>query len=241
VYAAEHMPHSIVLSKTIKVLIVINSLFKIPSVALVLSLAIFGLFTTQTANAAEGDTIARLNAFVTNLKNFSSKFEQTRYGAGGDVVQSNLGTAYLKRPNQFVWRFDGEGGQELVSDGKNFWLYDKELVQITVQPLGERVNGTPMVALMGVGKLEDQFTLSELGQLEGIDWVKLIPREAGADFESIFIGLKGEVLAAMELRDSFGQATQIRFSDFKPNIDLSDDVFLFVPPEGVDVMGEPIN
>ena len=41
----------------------------------------------------------------------------------------------------------------------------------------------------------------------------------------------------MELRDSFGQATQIRFSDFDADIDPDDELFTFVAPPGVDVIG----
>ena len=49
--------------------------------------------------------------------------------------------------------------------------------------------------------------------------------------------MDGESLAAMELRDNFGQATQIIFTDFQAGIELSDSLFQFVVPEGVDVIG----
>ena len=41
----------------------------------------------------------------------------------------------------------------------------------------------------------------------------------------------------MELRDGFGQATQIRFSAFKSDVKINDEDFRFVPPKGVDVIG----
>ena len=205
--------------------------------ALLISMSVFA----QQSYAVDNDVIDRLHSFVTNVKSFSADFEQTLYGAAGEVAQTNSGTAFLKRPGQLIWRYKGDGAQEIIADGKNIWMHDKELQQVTVNPLDERVNGTPMVVLMGTGDLEEQFELSALGQSEGIDWVKLVPRAEGADFESLFIGLIGEALAAMELRDSFGQATQIRFSDFKPNINISDDEFQFIPPAGVDVIGQPVD
>ena len=42
----------------------------------------------------------------------------------------------------------------------------------------------------------------------------------------------------MELRDSFGQATQIRFSDFVANDEPPAGAFEFTVPDGVDVIGE---
>ncbi len=190
---------------------------------------------------AEDDIVIRLKAFVADVTSFSAGFEQTLYGADGEIKQTSNGTAMLKRPGQLIWRYQGDDAQEIIADGNNIWMYDKELQQVTVNPLDERVNGTPMVVLMGTAALDEQFDLTALGQSDGIDWVQLVPKEAGADFESLFIGLKGQALGAMELRDSFGQATQIRFNDFKPNIEIDNADFQFIPPAGVDVIGEPVN
>jgi len=42
----------------------------------------------------------------------------------------------------------------------------------------------------------------------------------------------------MELRDSFGQTTLIRFSKIERNPRLAPDTFRFTPPAGTDVVGE---
>lgn len=91
---------------------------------------------------------------------------------------------------------------------------------------------------MGDKPLEQEFSLRVLGTSEGIDWVELTPHSGHSDFEQVFLGLNEQGLAAMELRDSFGQATQIRFSDFKSGVSIDDGKFRFVPPAGVDVIGE---
>jgi len=70
--------------------------------------------------------------------------------------------------------------------------------------------------------------------------VELIPKDNSTDFEALFIGLDKSGLAAMELRDNLGQATQIRFTNFKPGVALDDKQFNFVAPKGVDVIGEPV-
>ena len=215
-----------------------NTILKFPAIALFM---VASLFSQLSVAADNDDVLNRLRSFVSEVTSFSAGFSQTLYNADGEVVKDDRGSAFLKRPGQLIWRYEGEGAQEIIADGKNIWLYDKELQQVTVNPLDDRVNGTPMVVLMGTGDLEEQFELTVLSHADGIDWIKLVPREAGADFESLFIGLTGTDLAAMELRDSFGQATQIRFSDFKPNIKISDDDFQFIPPAGVDVIGEPVN
>jgi outer membrane lipoprotein carrier protein len=42
----------------------------------------------------------------------------------------------------------------------------------------------------------------------------------------------------MELHDHFGQTTLLRFSNFAHNPPLDAGAFRFVPPKGVDVLGE---
>ncbi len=196
--------------------------------------------TATESNNNDAAVLQRLDNFSNQLKTFSADFVQTLYGADSSVLQSNRGSVVLKRPGKFLWSYSEEDAQEIISDGKNIWLLDKELEQVTVSPLEERVGGTPLVLLMGNASLDDQFSISTRGQADGIDWIELTPLDNGADFETIFIGLKGSVLSAMELRDNFGQATQIQFSNYNPDIALEDDLFNFVPPEGIDVIGEAV-
>ena len=42
----------------------------------------------------------------------------------------------------------------------------------------------------------------------------------------------------MELYDSFGQTTKIRFTNVERNPTLPDASFRFTPPAGVDIVGE---
>jgi len=126
----------------------------------------------------------------------------------------------------------------LVSDGDKLWLFDQDLEQVTVNDLNDKVGGTPLVILMGTKPIDEEFTVMVRGEAEGIDWFELIPKQDSADFESLFVGLDATGLAAMELRDNFGQATQIIFSDMNPGAAIDDSVFVFEVPEGVDVIGQ---
>ncbi len=205
------------------------------------SLALLTLLLTHVTPAhAADDVLDRLRAFTMDLTSFTADFEQSLYNADSDLLKNDIGKLILKRPGKFVWRYDGDGAQEFISDGKSIWMFDKELDQVTVNPLNDRLGGTPLVLLMGGVPLEDQFKVTPLGNSDGIDWVELVPHDNSTDFESLFIGLDPKGLAAMELRDNLGQATQIQFTNFKPNVKLDDKQFDFVAPKGVDVIGEPV-
>jgi outer membrane lipoprotein carrier protein len=69
-----------------------------------------------------------------------------------------------------------------------------------------------------------------------VSWVEATPKEADTGFERVRLGLRGKVLAAMELHDQLGGRTMLRFSDLKANAAIPNDTFAFVPPKGADVI-----
>jgi outer membrane lipoprotein carrier protein len=42
----------------------------------------------------------------------------------------------------------------------------------------------------------------------------------------------------MELTDTFGQTTELRFTGFQRNARVDPGLFRFVPPQGADVIGD---
>ena len=192
----------------------------------------------QAAN--EPGALARLDAFTSDIDSFRADFEQTLYDEDSVALQTSTGSVVLKRPGRFVWDYaGGEGGegQLIVADGERIWLYDRELAQVTVNAIDERVAGTPLVLLMGSAPLEEAYEITVLGDSEGVEWFELVPKAGGGDFESLYVGLDGAGLRALELRDTFGQATQILFDDFEANVAIDDATFDFEAPDGVDVIG----
>lgn len=196
------------------------------------------LFLLGLSPVYAAEDFARLTDFTDNLDSFTSNFEQTLYDADSHPLKTSTGSIALKRPGRFVWQYETPDPQTIVSDGEKVWLYDIELEQVTVSPLTERASGTPLSLLMGGTPLEESFVIKTLGEAEGIVWFELTPKSADTDFEQIFLGLNESGLAVMELRDSFDQATQIRFNEFQSGVTLDDERFLFVPPDGVDVIGQ---
>ena len=205
-----------------------------------LGAAIVAINATASNVYAQDEAVLPVQAledFIQSLDSFEATFEQTLYAADNEELSTSFGTIKLKRPGRFVWSYDEPEPQLIVADGQRIWLYDKDLQQVTVNTIDERINGTPLQLLMRAAPLSDGFDVQALGPTEGIDWFGLTPLTEDSDFEEVFIGLRDDTLAAMELRDSFEQATQIRLSDFEKNVELDDALFEFDVPEGVDVIG----
>jgi outer membrane lipoprotein carrier protein len=54
--------------------------------------------------------------------------------------------------------------------------------------------------------------------------------------QSVQVGFQGDALAALEILDSFGQRSVLKFSKVEVNPSLPASVFDFKPPAGADVV-----
>jgi len=187
--------------------------------------------------ALADESVESLNTLIQSLDSFQADFEQTLYGGNNEALKSTTGSIKLKRPGRFVWSYDAPEPQVIVADGERIWLYDVDLEQVTVNAIDDRIAGTPLQLLMTDASIEDSFSVTALGESDGINWFELQPIEQQSDFELVFIGVKDNGIAAMELRDNFGQATQIQFIGFSSDVRFADSEFVFEVPDGVDLIG----
>ncbi|MCL2635086.1 MAG: outer membrane lipoprotein chaperone LolA [Betaproteobacteria bacterium] len=187
---------------------------------------------------AEAGAIDRLHRFLAGTKTLKAEFEQVVVATGGRKPQPSSGLVSIARPGKLRWEIVKPYPQLVVGDGEKFWIYDSELQQVTVRRVGQAIVGSPAALLAGSNDLERNFALAEAGEREGLFWVDAVPRGGDSGFERVRIGFAGDDLKAMELRDSFGQTTLIRFSALERNPALPAATFRFVPPAGVDVVGE---
>jgi len=191
---------------------------------------------SATDDAAAGRRVDRIVGAMQSLR---SQFEQTLAGAHGEVLERASGVLYLAKPNRFRWDYATGVHQLIVSDGERVWLYDQELEQVTVRALGQSLSATPAGLLAGTGHVSASFRVASLGRYDGLDWVRLLPKTGDTDFREIRLGLEGEQLVRMTLKDKLGQSTELRFTDIEANPVLDAGLFRFTPPPGVDVIGKP--
>jgi outer membrane lipoprotein carrier protein len=197
--------------------------------------------SASAAAAANKDAAAerRVEQTIGDLHSLKSHFEQSLVGAHGEMLEHASGTLYIEKPNRFRWDYETGVKQLIVSDGNKLWLYDQELDQVTVRALGQTLTATPAMLLSGTGRVSDSFDISDLGRYDGCDWVRLLPKTADTDFREIRLGFaKGELLR-MTLKDKLGQSTELEFRAVERNPALDPALFHFVPPAGVDVIGNP--
>jgi outer membrane lipoprotein carrier protein len=115
------------------------------------------------------------------------------------------------------------------------WIHDPELSQATSRPLAQALGQTPAAILAG-GSLERDFELSALPPEGGLEWAQALPRDKDGPIQSLRVGFRGQELAVLELRDSFGQRSRLELRDLRLNVPVTAGTFRFTPPSGTDVI-----
>jgi len=202
------------------------------------ALAAFVLAAFVLALPAHGGGIDRLNQFMSATQSATGEFEQRIYGRDGKVVQASRGTLAFFRPGKFRWAYVKPYPQLIVGDGARVWIYDEDLKQVTVRKLDQALGATPAALLAGANDALKAFVLKDDGAKDGLEWVEAIPREKESNFERIRMGFGFSGLERMDLTDSFGQTTELRFTGFQRNARVDPGLFRFVPPPGADVIGD---
>ena len=184
------------------------------------------------------DAVVRVEAYLATVNTLSADFSQVVRNRDGQIVDRASGQLSLSRPDRFRWDYQKPYLQTIVADGKQLWLYDSDLEQVTVRALEQGLGSTPAMLLSGSGKVGDAFASAAVQRQGDWTWYRLVPKQQGSDFEQVSLALdrKGE-LAAMELRDKLGQTTVIEFGALRRNVALDQRLFRFEPPPGADVIG----
>ncbi len=187
---------------------------------------------------AQAGAVDQLHDFLKNTRTLKADFAQSVIAKNGRKPQQSSGVVAIARPGKLRWEIQKPFPQLVVGDGEKIWIHDPELQQVTVRKAGQAIGGSPAALLSGSNELERNFTLKEAGEADGLAWVEATPKVSDSGFERVRLGFSGSDLKAMELLDSFGQTTLIHFSRLERNPALPAATFRFVPPAGVDVVGE---
>ena len=190
-----------------------------------------------TAFAATGAR-ARLDAFAHDLHALRGDFSQTVYDSHGNITGTSHGNLALEAPRLFRWQVTGPYKQLIVADGKKVWVYEPDLQQVTVRDQGAQEAHSPLTVLTDLSQLDSDFTATDAGNRDGLEWLRLVSRGKDPQFDYAEIGFDANGPRRMLFKDTVGNRTEIAFSGWQRNPELPAGTFTFVPPKGTDVVGD---
>ncbi|MEO5624453.1 MAG: outer membrane lipoprotein chaperone LolA [Dokdonella sp.] len=181
---------------------------------------------------------ARMEAFSKNLHSVTASFNQSVTDANGHRGDESRGTLALEAPRQFRWETAAPYQQTIVADGAKVWVYEPDLEQVSVRNQSSEEAHSPLTVLTDLSQLDSQFNSSEAGEHDELIWLKLTSKAKEPEFEYAELGFDTATLQRMRFKDQLGNTTEIRFADWKRNPAIAAGTLTFVPPKGVDVVGD---
>ena len=195
------------------------------------------------AGSACADGLESLENFVRTAKFGRADFTQvvTAPAKEGQTVKprNSSGSFEFLRPNRFRFSYKKPFEQLIVADGQTLWLYDVDLNQVTARKQSQVLGSTPAALIASasdLAALQADFALQAAPDRDGLQWVVAMPKAKDGQLQSIRVGFRGTDLAALDIEDSFGQRSVLRFGPLQTSPALSADSFQFKPPAGADVV-----
>lgn len=193
---------------------------------------------------AQADGLQALEQFLRSTQSGSTTFTQTvtsplRQGETVARSKTSSGTFEFSRPDRFRFQYTRPFEQLIVADGQTLWLHDIDLNQVAARQQAEVLGNTPAAIIASAADLKalsTVFTLGNAPERDGLEWVLATPRNRDAQLQSVHLGFKQGQLAALEMLDSFGQRSVLRFGALDVSTRLPAERFRFTPPAGVDVL-----
>lgn len=196
------------------------------------------------ALAHEG--VDQFKNFLTQVQSAEGDFaqQQVRPARAGEdkpkVLRKSQGHFIFQRPGKFVWETVKPFEQKVIADGQRLMLWDKDLNQLTIRPVGQGLQSTPAAILFGGSAVETYFDLIPGEEKGGMFWLELKPKNnqpgVEAPYSRVGVGMANGVPAGLELHDNFGNVILITLSKIKINASIGNDAFKFTPPAGADIL-----
>ena len=201
---------------------------------LLILLSVGSVFPSMAASPG----IESMYHFFNDIDTFHARFGQVVLDESLEEIDNSGGEMWIDRPGQFRWNYQQPDEQEIVGDGENIWIHDIDLEQVTVRDQQQALGNSPAILLAGVGNLEENYSIEDIGTQGRFDWVNLIPKDQESGFTEIRIGFEENKLRVMEILDTLDQRTRMIFVDLKENQEIDASLFDYVPPVGVDIIDE---
>ena len=184
-----------------------------------------------------------LEKFIKTVKTGRADFVQivTAPAKEGQTARTkkSTGTFEFLRPGRFKFSYKKPFENTIVADGQTLWLYDVDLNQVSARKQSSALGSTPAALIASASDLTTlraDFALTEAPDSEGLQWVLAIPKAKDSGLQTIRVGFNGEELVALDILDSFGQLSAMRFQGLNVQVPVDAAVFQFKPPVGADLI-----
>lgn len=215
------------------------------AITIFLILFLFSLNGYSNQEESLGSVIDGIQKRYEQINNFHAVFVQEAEVKALNKVQKADGEVWFKKPGKMRWNYETPNKDQIVSDGKTLWFYDEEEAQVIETPLSQVSETQSTTTLLsGLGNIKELFNASftKDGDISsnGSYLIDLMPK-GDDEYNKVTISVdkKDMMVNILYLYDPFGNLTIVRLNDIKIDGSVSDSLFDFEAPKGVEVVKPP--
>ena len=173
-----------------------------------------------------------------SLKGFQVDFKQQLKNAASGEIETREGRIWFKQPGLVRWQTDSPENELLVVGKDVVWDFFKDEDTAIKYAASDILSSKNMIKFIsGKAKLEEDFVIEDMGMEMGLRKLMLTPIEPEPSLvlATIWVDPTTKLLRSILLVDFYGNGNKLGLDNFVRKPALPDNLFQFVPPEGVSV------
>lgn len=195
----------------------------------------------QPSAQASADEVARaVQRHYDQVRDFTADFTHTYTGGVLKKTVTERGAVQIKKPGRMRWEYTSPERKTFVSDGYKIYSYVPADRQVVVADMPREDEATTAVLfLAGKGDLGRDFAVAFTEGGSSDAWaLRLEPKRKQRDYDWLVLVVDRKTLQIRRLvaADQQGGTSTFDFTNYRENTGLTDKIFAFTIPRGVDVI-----
>lgn len=190
-------------------------------------------FSDEAFCGQQPDAAARLVSILAGLHTLHAEFSH-------EVSPSEIqtGEIWLSKPGFFRVETDAPMSQTIVSDGVSMWTHDRDLEQVIISPLNNRVDEMPILLFSGEPEAIARNYTIEFFEDEQIQHFLLTPIDNTNLITKLVLSFQDSQPFSISVENATQERMTIKLSNVGELVDLTEQMFTLQVPEFADVIDD---
>ena len=185
--------------------------------------------------------IVKLDQLLSNIDTITAEINQLIVESDGGILEESQIIMHIKRPEGFYWETVAPFPELLVTNGKRLWNYQPDLEQVVIEDWNPDQSALAAQLLYGkTENLEEDYYIVAI-EAEQSQTFELKPKSPDNLYELITISFINSALELIYIENSSGERTAWQFTSSDINPPLGEDLFEFIPPDGIEIIYNSID
>ena len=185
--------------------------------------------------------IVKLDKLLSNIDTITAEINQLIVESDGGILEESQIIMHIKRPEGFYWETVTPFPELLVTNGKRLWNYQPDLEQVVIEDWNPDQSALAAQLLYGkTENLEEDYYIVAI-DAEQSQTFELKPKSPDNLYELITISFINSSLELIYIENSSGERTAWQFTSSDINPPLGEDLFEFIPPDGIEIIYNSID